>query len=182
LHPLVVPVGKCENDLFIVQVLVRIFRVMYDQRSAKSVGILASLVAVVPICAWLVDLHASQLQMSFGRQKSTYREVVRKRAPRHDRALRDRNRAIHMRRSVLVQTMKMQRRALVAQRVLDIDNDTVSFRSDNGFNRPLAIDAHDRARLLAIRIRVRPCDVEVVCDSCAMSDGSEERYRKEEAG
>jgi hypothetical protein len=31
---------------------------------------LASLVAVVPICAWLVDLHAGQLQSSFERQTS----------------------------------------------------------------------------------------------------------------
>lgn len=87
-----------------------------------------------------------------------------------------------MRRSILVQAVEMQRRALVAQRVLDIDNHAIALGSDNGFNRPLSIDAHDRARLLAIRIRVRPCDVEVVRDSRAMSDGSEEIYRKEEAG
>jgi len=87
-----------------------------------------------------------------------------------------------MRRPILIQTMEMQRSALVAQGVLDIDDDLVTLGSDNWLNRPLAIDAHHWACLLSIWIRISPRDVEVVCDSRTMRERCEKMYWKEEAG
>jgi hypothetical protein len=174
LHPVMVPVGESQNNLLIVQILVRVFRIMHDQRATETIWILASLVAVVPVCSWLVDLltHQSLLTIDF---KLAYRKVVRKRAARKDTTLRNRNRPIHMRCPILVQAMEMQRRTLVTQRVLDVHDDSVTFGSDDGFNRPPAVYSHHRARLLSIWIRVRPGDVEVVCDGRAVCDRGEKR-------
>lgn len=60
-----VPVGECQNDFFIVKIFVWVFRVVYDQWTADTVWILATLVTMVPICAWLVDLYTYQPPLNF---------------------------------------------------------------------------------------------------------------------
>jgi len=52
----VIPIGKCDNYLFVVEVFVWGVRVVDYEGTAQAIGVLAPVVTVVPICAWLVDL------------------------------------------------------------------------------------------------------------------------------
>ncbi|KAI4172822.1 MAG: hypothetical protein LQ348_006695 [Seirophora lacunosa] len=62
--------------------------------------------------------------------------------------------------AVLIKTMEMQTGALVAQIVLDMNNDLVPNSGSNGRYRPLAIDANGWSRE-AIRLRGYPTNIEV---------------------
>jgi hypothetical protein len=66
--------------------------------------------------------------------------------------------------------MKMQTCRLISKGVFDIDDNLVAFSSYDGRNWPLVVDAHNRPGLLTIGICVGPAYVEVICDSCALSD------------
>lgn len=112
-------------------------------------------------------------------QYLTYCKIVREGAPGGDPALSNTNNTIHMRCAIHVQAMEMQARRLISQRVLNIDNDLVAFRGYNSWKWPFSIDAHDRACVLAIRICVQPSYVEVVGDSCTLSDCCKNRQRNE---
>ena len=83
--------------------------------------------------------------------------------------------------TVHVQTMEMQRRRLISKRVLDIDNDLITFVGNDRWDGPLTIDAHHGAILLAIWVCVCPSDVKVIGDSGSLRNGSKERKWKEEA-
>ena len=50
-HEIVVPIRKCYDDFFVVEIFEWVFGVVYYQRASKTIWILASLMAVVPICA-----------------------------------------------------------------------------------------------------------------------------------
>lgn len=76
------------------------------------------------------------------------------------------NRSVHMGSTILVQTVKMQTCRLIPKRVLYIDNDPIAFVGDDGWNRPLSIDALNWTVCLAIRVRICPSQVKVVGDSC----------------
>jgi len=55
-HEIVVPIRKCYDDFFVVEIFEWVFGVVNYQRASKTIWILAALMAVVPICAGLVDL------------------------------------------------------------------------------------------------------------------------------
>ena len=65
--------------------------------------------------------------------------------------------------------MKVQTCGLIDQGILDIDNDLVAFGGYNGRDRPLSVDADYWAVVLAVRIGVGPCYVEVIGDSRCLS-------------
>jgi hypothetical protein len=102
-----IPVREGKDDLVIVKILVGIFRIMNDQWTAKTVGILAALMAVVPVSSWLVDLlFISVRTTSLSDWK--YREVVRERTTWRDCTLRHAYRAIHVCRLVHIQPVEVQ--------------------------------------------------------------------------
>lgn len=53
----VIPVGECNNALFIILTQVGVFRVRNDQSLAESFRVLASGVRVVPVRAGLIELY-----------------------------------------------------------------------------------------------------------------------------
>ena len=71
--------------------------------------------------------------------------------------------------------MEVKTGRLIAQGVLNIDDDLVAFCCYNGRYRPFSVDANHGTCLLAIRIRVRPSYVEVVCDGSAASYTNQKR-------
>lgn len=72
--------------------------------------------------------------------------------------------SIHMSAPIHVQSMKMETSRLVAKAVFDVDNQLVALGDCDGWYWPLAIDAHDRAILLTVRVRMGPSNIEVVGD------------------
>lgn len=98
------------------------------------------------------------------RDISTHGEVVSERFAWWNRALADPGRPVHVRGPVHEKAVEMERGRLVAQLVVDIDDDAVSYVGLNAWNRPLAVDADDGPLMRAIWIRRDPSDVEVVCD------------------
>lgn len=82
--------------------------------------------------------------------------------------MRHTHRTIHVRRAVLVNAVKMQRRRLVTKLVVEVDDDTIADIGLNARNGPLVIDANDGTRERCVWIGSDPSDVEVVVDSgCA---------------
>ena len=64
-----------------------------------------------------------------------------------------------MRRTILIKTVPMDTRRLVAQLIPNGDNQTFAFGNIQGGNGPLPVDAHYRPVEAAIRIAVNPRDV-----------------------
>ena len=95
----------------------------------------------------------------------TYLHVVGKALSWPDTTLCHTDRSIHRCGSILVDPMEMQAGGLVAQLVLNIDNKPITFDDIDMRNRPLVVDAYDRARERIIGISCNPCYVEIVCDS-----------------
>jgi hypothetical protein len=89
--------------------------VMHDERAAQAVRILTTLMAVVPVCAGLINLGVSACVTWIFMLVLVYREVVSKRHSRENRALRHTNWSIHVCRAVHVQAVEMQTRALISK-------------------------------------------------------------------
>ena len=83
-------------------------------------------------------------------------------------------------RTIHIQAVEVQTRALITQRVFDVDDNLIAFGSDNRWNWPLAIDSDDRPIILAVRIGVCPRYVEVICDSRCTSCRNKKRDEKKE--
>jgi hypothetical protein len=56
-HKIMIPIRKRYDNFFVVEIFVWIFRIMYNKRTSNTIWILAALMAVIPICARLVDLY-----------------------------------------------------------------------------------------------------------------------------
>lgn len=81
----------------------------------------------------------------------------------------DINRAVHVSGAVHVQSMKMETGAFVAQGVLDVDNDLITFGCNDRRDWPLSVDTDYRAIVLTVRVGVCPTYVEIVCDRSTLS-------------
>jgi hypothetical protein len=57
LHEIVVPVREGEHDFLVVEILVRILWVMHNEGATQAIGVLSTFMAMVPVCAGLVDLR-----------------------------------------------------------------------------------------------------------------------------
>lgn len=160
-----VPVGHGHDDFFVVAVLEGRVWVVHDQRPAQTIGVLAVDVGVVPVSAGLVDLVfvCEYVAPWYGRRcAGTHLEVVGKPLAREDGTLRDMHRPVHMGGTLHEQAVKMQRGGLVAERVEDIDYQLVALVDVDGRNRPLAVDADDRAVGRTVRVGREPAYLEVV--------------------
>jgi len=82
-------------------------------------------------------------------------------------------RSIHVVRAVHEQAVKVQRRGLVAQLVVDLDDDAVANVGLDLGDGPLAVDADDGARERTVRVGRHPGDVEVVVDRGRGSDAGD---------
>ena len=80
--------------------------------------------------------------------------------------------AIHMGRSVLVETVEMERSWPILELVVNIDDDLIADIGFNSWDRPLAVDAHDSTLKLAIRISRQPADIKVVGTSLGRAEGT----------
>ena len=131
---------------------------------------------VVPISARLVDLPVSAQTVQKINKYLTHCEIIREVFTGRNTALGHSDRTIHLVSPVHVQTVEMKARGLVVQVVLNVDNDSISHTGCDGWQRPLAVDAHDRAHKGGIRIGVDPADIEIIGDHSGM------RHRYEAQG
>jgi len=69
--------------------------------------------------------------------------------------------------------MEMQACALIAELVVDIDHNTVSYSSPDLRNRPLPVDTNGRTLKSTIRIRYNPGDIEIIGNNSATYDQAE---------
>lgn len=99
-----------------------------------------------------------------------------------DRTLRDLIRTVHVCRPIHVQAMKVQRRRLVSERVLDIDDELVALGDPDGWDGPLSVDANDGTGLHAIRVRIHPRYIKVVSNGGTVSQGHKQGYWKQKVG
>lgn len=83
-----------------------------------------------------------------------------------------------MSRPVLVDAVPMETRGLVSQMVVKVYYESIAFVGTNGGKRPLAVDANDGSCRRAIRIRVYPGCVEIVCHSRGVAELSEQQPRQ----
>lgn len=98
-----IPVGERQYSFFIVLILVRGVRVMDDQRSTEPIRILACIMSMIPVSPWLLDLRMvnwKRILLKFGLK--THLEIIRERAPRRNRTLRDTDRSVHVGSSILI--------------------------------------------------------------------------------
>jgi len=73
--------------------------------------------------------------------------------------------------------MEVQACGSIAKVVLHIDDNAISHAGGNPGNRPLAIDAHDRASLQTIRVGRDPGDIEVVRDCGSVGEHAKAQER-----
>lgn len=171
-HLIMVPIREGQHQFLIVLVFVRRVRVRNDQGPSKSVWILSRIMGVVPVGPRLIDLMTVRRGLQ-EMVEAAYLEFVNERSSDGDRALGNANRSIHMGSAIMIQTVEMQTRRLVAQVVLDVDDKLIpNSRSDLGY-RPLPVDADSWARE-AIRLSGHPSNVEVISHSLS------ERGRQQE--
>jgi hypothetical protein len=163
-----VPVRECKNDLIVVVTIERRIGIIDDQRATKAVWVLGSRVRVIPVSTRLIN-----------------REVVSEGAARCNLTLRDSGRAIHFIGAVHEDAMEMQTGRHVSQRILDVDNDTITLRSSNSRERPLPVNPNHWTHICAIRVRINPGQIEVVGDCCSVAlQGvkAEQSYWNKEVG
>lgn len=114
--------------------------------------------------------------------QTTHGEIVRERASWSNLTLRHTRRTVHVCSSVLKQAVKVKTCGLVAEVILDVDDDIIAFCHCDCRNRPLAIDSNDRSIVNTVWIGIYPANVEVVRDRDGVSDtGQEEGSHKAEA-
>ena len=90
-----------------------------------------------------------------------------------DRTLGHACNTVHIRGTILVQTVEVQTRAFIAKLVDNIDHNAVSHSGSDVRYRPLPVDSYERSIEKAIRIPSDPCDVEVVRDGGCTGEPAE---------
>lgn len=106
-------------------------------------------------------------------EPSTHREVIGEIFTRRNTTLGHPNGPIHLIGTIHVEAMEMKTCTLITQLILDIDDDSVSDGSCNGWQRPLPVDPHDRTHKSAIRVGVDPAYVEIIGHRCSIRDWDE---------
>ena len=70
----------------------------------------------------------------------------------------------------LEQTVPVETGRLIAELVVNVYNELIADSNMDLWNRPLTVDAHDRAVLLIIRISRYPGDIEIVGDGRSLGE------------
>lgn len=107
-------------------------------------------------------------QLSTTRAELTYRKIIDKRASGANLTLCDTGRPIHVGSSLLIQAMEMQAGGLVAEGVLYVDNNTISFCCRNRRDRPFAVYSNDGTGCMSIRVGMDPGYIEIIADYRSM--------------
>lgn len=135
---------------------------------------------MIPISPWLFDLRIvnvrKRVNCSFAR---THLKVICERTPWRNGTLRDTNRSVHMRGSILIQAMKVKTCGLIPKVIYHVDNNTVSNVGCDIRDGPLTIDAHHWPFECAIRICSNPPNSEIIC--LRSSSGRSSKGKKEHA-
>jgi hypothetical protein len=95
-----------------------------------------------------------------------------------NRALRDLTRPVHIGRPIHEDAVEMQRGGLIAELVVNVDDNLVALGRPHDGKRPLSIDANGWPLEHAIGICPDPGDVEIVGDDCCLCAGQEEKQRR----
>ena len=144
---------------------------MDNQWATQTVRILATLVGMVPVCARLINLLSINYN-AYQVQVINYLEVVGESAIWRDGAMRYACCAVHLGRTILVNTVEMKARRLVLQTVLDIDDHAIAYVGGNWRYGPLTVDANSLAWEDAIRVCDDPTDVEIVGYGSSIDDST----------
>jgi hypothetical protein len=76
-HLVVVPIRKCEYQLSVNLIGIRILGIVYDERAAKTIWVLAIDMGVIPVRAWLIDLEGVSQDDAMN-IRVTYCEIIGK--------------------------------------------------------------------------------------------------------
>ena len=91
-----------------------------------------------------------------------YREIVLDKPSWQDSALGHSGRTIHVGGTSLEQAVEMQAGGLIAQLVVDVDNQRIPYGALNGRNRPTTVDTNHRPWEAACWVGNNPSDIEVI--------------------
>ena len=122
---------------------------------------------------YLADQPIKMLVVTWKFAGRAHREIVRKRTSRLDRTLGHTCDTVHIRSTILVETVEVQTRAFIAEFVDHIDHNAVSHSRSDVRYRPLPVNSYDRSIEKAIRVSCDPCDVEIVRDSGCTGEPAE---------
>ena len=120
---------------------------------------------------YLADQSSKNISISMhhcGRR--TYREVVCESTSWLNWTLAHAGNTIHLRTTILVDTVEVQTRTFVAKLVESIDHNTVSHSCRDIGQRPLAVNSYNRSIEKAIRVGIHPCDVEIVYNGSCVGE------------
>jgi hypothetical protein len=56
LHEIMIPVREGEHNFLVVEVFVRVLWVMHDEGATQTIWVLPTFMAVIPVCAGLINL------------------------------------------------------------------------------------------------------------------------------
>ena len=107
----------------------------------------------------------------------TDREVICEFRTRWYATLSNANNSVHFICPIHEDAMKMEGSGLVSELIIYIDNDSITNSCFDPWNRPLSIDANDRALPQAVWIPSDPADLEVISARCCESLCCKENYR-----
>ena len=110
-------------------------------------------------------------------RNQAYSKVVGEARPWRNGALGNLRWPVHVCRPIHEEAVKVKGCRLVAERVVDVDDDTVSYRGLDLGNGPLSVDANGRSVGHAIGIRGNPPNVKIILNG----GGIGRDYRREES-
>jgi hypothetical protein len=131
-------------------------------------------VGVVPVGSWLVNLSpVSRWWKLCSPHCQLYGKVVGELRSRWNWTLRDHGRPIHVWSAAHIEAMEVQRRGLVSELVVDIDNHAIAHCCVERWQRPLAIDANGRPPVGIVGVGLHPGDVPIINARCCVGKGAE---------
>ena len=122
---------------------------------------------------YLADQPSKMSVVTWKLAGRAHREIVCKRTSGLNRTLGRTCNTVHVRSTILVETVEVQTRAFIAELVDNIDHNAVSHSRSDVRYRPLPVDSYDRSIEKAIRVSSDPCDVEIVRDSGCTGEPAE---------
>ena len=122
---------------------------------------------------YLADQPTQMLAKTWKSAERAHCEIVCKRASWLDGTLGHTGDTVHIRSTILVETVEVQTRAFTAELVDNIDHNAVSHSRSDVRYRPLPVNSNHRSIEKAIRVSGDPCDVEIVRDSGCTGEPAE---------
>jgi hypothetical protein len=132
-----------------------------NKRTAEAIRVLAVDMRMVPVCTRLVNLNMSA-EDTCSTRAWTHSEIISERRTRRNTTLSNANNSVHLVRAIHEKAVKVQRSALIAEVIVQADDDSVA---DSGFyarNWPLSIDTDNRSRVKTVRVPEDPAYIEVI--------------------